>query len=132
MSDYDYRIVLENPDGTRMNTMPQGSDLDGARQRLQEILDDPDTNYPKGWVERRPNVWQTFCAAQQPSHQDRYLVKRVANAPWGGTQWAIWDTVEETWADDLGRFLSRHAAQRAASRAYESHEHLDLPDSTRP
>ncbi|HEY2201098.1 MAG TPA: hypothetical protein VGH56_04365 [Solirubrobacteraceae bacterium] len=64
--------------------------------------------------------------------QDRYLVKRVANAPWSGTQWAIWDSVEETWADDLGRFLSQDAAQRAADRAYKSHEHLDLPDSTRP
>jgi hypothetical protein len=67
MPDYDYRIVLESPDGGRIELVPQAGDVEGARQRLQDILDDPDTNFPRGWLERRPrDSWQTFCAAQQP------------------------------------------------------------------
>lgn len=64
---YDYRIVLEQPNGEMLPLGPQGSDLTGARERLQEILDDPETTYPRGWIERRPeSAWETFCAAQLP------------------------------------------------------------------
>jgi hypothetical protein len=66
---YDYRIVLEHPNGERFALMTQGSDLARAKRRLQDILDDPDTIYRKGWIERRPDTWQTFCAAQLPSEQ---------------------------------------------------------------
>lgn len=68
MTGYDYRIVLEQPNGEPLPLMAQGSDLECASERLQEILDDPDTTYPKGWVERRPwDSWQTFCPAQVPT-----------------------------------------------------------------
>jgi hypothetical protein len=64
---YEYRIVLEQPNGETLPLRPQGADLARAKERLQEILDDPDTTYPKGWIERRdPNAWQTFTAAQTP------------------------------------------------------------------
>jgi hypothetical protein len=67
LTKYDYRIVLEKPNGERLPLVSQGSDLIGARERLQEILDDPQLIFPKGWLERRPlDAWQTFCAAQTP------------------------------------------------------------------
>jgi hypothetical protein len=47
----------------------------------------------------------------------RYLVERIENYPWGGVEWAIWDNERSTWADDLGRYLSREGAERAVAAA---------------
>lgn len=69
---YDYRIVLEQPNGATLPLSPQGGDLLGVRTRLREILDDPQTTYPKGWIERRPDAWQTFERAFIPT-----VVQRV-------------------------------------------------------
>ncbi len=46
--------------------------------------------------------------------QQRYTAERVDNHAWGGVQWAIWDHELDTWADDLGRWLSDEGARQQA------------------
>ncbi len=53
----------------------------------------------------------------QSATSDRYTVHKVNDHPWGGTRWAIWDNELETWADSLGRYLTKLAADAAASKA---------------
>ena len=54
--------------------------------------------------------------ASSASGSPRYAVKRVDNRQWGGIQWAIWDRELQTWADDIGRFLTEDAASRALAK----------------
>jgi hypothetical protein len=53
-----------------------------------------------------------------PEH--RYTAELVDNHSWGGAQWWIWDHEHETWADDLGHWLTEEAAQDAADAANAS------------
>lgn len=68
--EYEYRIVLESSSGTKLPLLSQDNDLHTTQQRLMDIL--INTDYAKGWIERRPlGAWEMFPPQEQRNQQKK-------------------------------------------------------------
>ncbi len=112
LSPYIRRRLITEPEVAAAALAAHGAD--GAEKFLQEVLW---RSYFKGWLERRPQVWQAYRTGLDADlaalDRDRALRRDVARAQAGETRLACFDA----WAEELldTGYLHNHARMWFAS-----------------